>query len=102
MASSLAKQTAKWVQQLSKACDGDVQHAKRQLSWLTEKIIQDRLGTSNTTLTQLSESEQNKLETYVHERVYKNKPLQYILGKKIVDYIKGIFMLINTRNTTLL
>jgi release factor glutamine methyltransferase len=68
----------KWIQQLSKACDGDVGNAKIQLVWLKEKNISDRpsIGTKA-----LSAKEQVQLEQYITERVEHNKPLQYILGE---------------------
>lgn len=81
MTSLASKQSTKLlVQRLAKACDGDVGHARQQLEWLKEKIIEDRHGMTGSRFDPLTKSENVLLEKYVNERVYKNKPLQYILG----------------------
>jgi methylase of polypeptide subunit release factors len=74
-------QTAKWIQKLSVACDGDVSHARRQLAWLKEKVIADRQGEIHTRSSDLlTQPEQEQLDIYVNERYIDHKPLQYILG----------------------
>ncbi|KAI7894139.1 S-adenosyl-L-methionine-dependent methyltransferase [Mucor mucedo] len=78
--SSPVKQTLKWAQKLLPACDGDLNHAKRQLVWLKEKIISDRSG--GAIHDKLSEQEQTQLEKYINQRVFDHKPLQYILGSQ--------------------
>lgn len=81
MTSLTSKQSTKLlVQRLAKACDGDVGHARQQLKWLKEKITHDRRGAASSRFDPLSKSEEELLEKYVNERVYQNKPLQYILG----------------------
>lgn len=81
MTSLTSKQSTKLlVQRLAKACDGDVGHAKQQLKWLKEKITHDRRGAASSQFDPFSKSEEELLEKYVNERVYQNKPLQYILG----------------------
>lgn len=76
----MTKQSLKWIQKLTKACDGDVGHAKQQLRWLKEKVIQDNRVSASLSSELLSESEIIQLNKYVDERVNQNKPLQYILG----------------------
>lgn len=78
MSSSLAKQSLKWAQKLLPACEGDLSHAKRQIVWLKEKIVSDRLSETNSDT--LSQQEQIQLENYINQRVFDHKPLQYILG----------------------
>jgi methylase of polypeptide subunit release factors len=85
MTSKLAlNQTAKWIQKLSVACDGDVSHAGRQLAWLKEKVIADRQGEiDKRSFESLTQPEQEQLDKYVNERYLDHKPLQYILGAVI-------------------
>ncbi|KAG2236964.1 hypothetical protein INT48_002033 [Thamnidium elegans] len=80
MSKGLVKQNLKWAQKLLPACDGDLSHAKRQLVWLKEKVVFDHRGKQYSSLDTLSQQEQERLETYIDQRVNQYKPLQYILG----------------------
>ncbi|KAI8882881.1 S-adenosyl-L-methionine-dependent methyltransferase [Backusella circina FSU 941] len=72
----------KWIQHLTKACDGDIGLAKRQLVWLKEKILSDREAIGRSKNKVLSPKEELQLEQYISERVEQHKPLQYILGNQ--------------------
>ncbi|KAI8387526.1 S-adenosyl-L-methionine-dependent methyltransferase [Blakeslea trispora] len=77
MRSKIVSYQAKWIKSLSVACEGDIEHAKRQLVWLKEKVVSD----SHRRMTNdLLDHEVDLLNQYVHERVQQHKPLQYILG----------------------
>ncbi|ORX62908.1 S-adenosyl-L-methionine-dependent methyltransferase [Hesseltinella vesiculosa] len=54
-----------------------MQLAKRQLAWLTEKILADRANAGSSSLSDL---EWRRLDDYIDQRTTHHKPLQYILG----------------------
>ncbi|KAI8061766.1 S-adenosyl-L-methionine-dependent methyltransferase [Gongronella butleri] len=78
MARRHAVQHLQLVKRLLPSCEGDTQTAKRQLQWLKDKIVADRARPRSDR--SLDDGEWRQLETYVDQRVYDHKPLQYILG----------------------
>lgn len=59
-------------------CDGDLNHAKKQLQWLKEKVLTDSRG--KWLRSSLTEQEKQHLDKLIDQRVLEHKPLQYILG----------------------
>ncbi|KAI9472411.1 MAG: S-adenosyl-L-methionine-dependent methyltransferase [Benjaminiella poitrasii] len=78
----LKSQISKWIQALVPACDGDIQHAKRQLIWLKEKVLLDNRRDQSLPFGCLLQNEQDLLDKYVKQRTNEHKPLQYILGSQ--------------------
>ncbi|CAO3608929.1 unnamed protein product [Cunninghamella blakesleeana] len=66
------------IKRLLPVCDGDTSVAKRQLIWMKEKIVSDRIDPYNQQ--PLDQKEVSLLEFYIKQRVEEHKPLQYILG----------------------
>lgn len=102
MSKGLVKQNLKWAQNLLPACDGDLSHAKRQLVWLKEKVVFDHRGKPYSSLDTLSQEEQERLETYIDQRVNQHKPLQYILGSILILRKTQFFLTHIKRYTTIL